>query len=91
MSVKIKIPVVLRKYTGGEKVLDVMPGSISSILDEVIERYPKIKNAVLDEDQKIKEYINIFLNEKMINIPEGLSTMVSCNDRLMILMAISGG
>ena len=91
MTVKVKISTVLRKYTKGEKTLDMSPGSISSILDEMMEKYPKIKNAILDENQKIKNYINIFLNEKMINTPEGLNTMVGCNDRLMILMAISGG
>ena len=91
MAVEVKIPVVYKKLVGGKKILETNPGTIRSILDEILTEYPKLKEKFLDEKGEFKSHLSIFLNNKTISVPEGLDMFADDNDKLIILLAISGG
>lgn len=91
MAVEIKIPITYRKYTDGKKVLESCPGRIRDILEKIMKDHPGLREKLLDENGEFKEHLNIFLNNQIVHIPEGLDTLAEDNDKLIVLLAISGG
>ena len=91
MPVEVKLPTTFRKFTGGKKKLEMEPGNIDSMIKGIISQYPGLEKKLLDEEGKINKFINIFLNEEKLDFPGGLDTEVKDKDKVLILLAISGG
>lgn len=91
MSVEVKIPTVLKKYTGGKRIIKTDTGSIISIVNDIISAYPGLKVKLLNDEGNIRKHINICLNEEKISIPDDLDRVVEDKDRILIILAITGG
>ena len=49
MSVSVRIPTILRTYTGGESEVSATGGTLAEVLDELDSNYTGIKGRNLDE------------------------------------------
>jgi sulfur-carrier protein len=90
MAVQVKIPALYRKYTGGNKIINEEPDTVGNILDEIIKRYPGLKKKFLNKNGGLSSNINLMLNERLLNIPDGLKVHAADKDILSILVFISG-
>lgn len=59
-------------------------------LDKLIERYPAIKSALFDTDDKLHGYIQVFVNG-VIAYSEVLNAPVKDGDNILISIFIGGG
>jgi molybdopterin converting factor small subunit len=50
-----------------------------------------LRDRVVDEQNEVRQHINIFVGEDAIRHASGLETPVSPNDEIMIVPAVSGG
>ena len=91
MSVQVKLPSTFRKYTDGNRIVEVDPGTVKVIIDKILSIYPALKEKLIEREDKVKDSINIFLNEEKLDIPDDLEKKVKDMDRILILLAISGG
>ena len=48
MSIKIEIPYHLRQYTNNREIVEVKGKTIKECLDEVVRRYPAMKDELFD-------------------------------------------
>jgi molybdopterin synthase sulfur carrier subunit len=90
MAVSIRIPTPLQSLTGGKDVVEVNPGTIIELVNQLEENYPGIAER-LSEDGKIRRFVNMYLNEEDIRFLKGEATEVKDGDEVSIVPAIAGG
>lgn len=65
--------------------------SILEILKKVNEKHPGIIDYILDEQQRIRKHVNIFVGENVISDKENLSNPIGQNAQIYVMQALSGG
>ena len=91
MASKLKIPSPLRRFTSGQSVLEVEGETLESILDELFNAYPEIKNHLIEENGKLRNFVNIFINGENTRHNGGLNYKVKDGDDIRIIPSIAGG
>ncbi|MBA2429745.1 MAG: MoaD/ThiS family protein [Thermoleophilaceae bacterium] len=90
MSV-VKIPPVLRSYTGGEKEVPAEGSSVGQVLTALAERHPDTRGQLFGEDGALNRFVNVYLNDEDVRVLDGLDTPVTERDTVVILPAMAGG
>lgn len=90
MAVEVRVPTILRTYTGGAKQVDAEGGSIQSVIADLDARYPGIGERLLD-DSGLRRFVNVYLNDEDVRFLDGLGTSVKDGDSVTILPAVAGG
>lgn len=90
MSIKVRIPTPLRELTHGMEEVEAKPASVIDIFKELDESYPGILTKITEEG-KIREFINIYINEEDMRSLQGEQTQVKDGDEVSIIPAIAGG
>lgn len=90
MAVEVRIPTILRPYTGGEKLVTASGDSLGAVVSDLDAHYPGIGERLLDESG-LRRFVNIYLNDEDVRFLSGLETAVSDGDSITILPAVAGG
>ncbi len=91
MSVKVRIPTPLRSTTEGVAEVQVQPGSVDGVLNELEGRFPAIKGRLRDESGQLRRFVNLFVNGEDIRFINGIQTSLKAGDELSIIPAVAGG
>mgnify|MGYP001114658048 CR=1 FL=1 len=65
--------------------------NIRQMIGDIEEKHPGIKTYLLDDQNKLRKHVNIFINGKMIQDRKSLGDHVSEFDEVYIMQALSGG
>jgi len=90
MSVEVRIPTILRTYTGGEKIVTAEGSSLQELVANLDSTYPGIGERLLDESG-LRRFVNVYLNDEDVRFLDGLGTEVADGDSVTILPAVAGG
>jgi molybdopterin synthase sulfur carrier subunit len=90
MAVKVRIPTPLQKLTDGKDEVEGEPGTIISLIRNLDKRFPGIGERITEGD-KIRRFINIYLNDEDIRFLKNEGTEVKDADEVSIVPAIAGG
>ncbi len=91
MSIKVRIPTPLTKLTGGELEVNSEGGNVRELVENLNKQYAGIKEKLLDEDGKVRRFVNIYVAGEDIRFSEGLDTSVNEDSEVSIVPAIAGG
>ena len=84
---KVLIPGALRSYT--ESAETVAAGAtLSAVLADLDRQYPGIRFRMIDEQDRIRRHIRIFINGEQVR---DLSQPLRVTDEVVIVQALSGG
>src|SRR5487761_1328987 len=90
--VRVLIPTALRQYTEGSKSeVDVRASTVSEALSSLLANNQKLARHIIDEQGKLRNFVNIFLNDEDVRYLGGENTKVSDTDTLRLVPAIAGG
>lgn len=84
---KVLIPTPLRSYTGAREV-KADGGSVAEMLSELDRRYPGFKFRMVDEQDKLRPHIRLFVNGEQVF---DLRRLLNASDSIHIVQALSGG
>ena len=84
---KVLIPGALRSYTGRGEV-EVAGATLAAALAELDRRYAGIRFRMIDEQDRIRRHIRIFVNGEQAR---ELSQPLAAKDEIVIVQALSGG
>lgn len=85
---RVYLPTPLRSYTGEEATVTADGDTVAEVLADLDRRYPGIRFRIIDEQDRIRRHIKIFVNgHDVTDLAPGLSD----GDELTIICAISGG
>jgi molybdopterin converting factor small subunit len=90
MSIEVRVPTILRSYTGGDKVVSADGADLAAVVADLDARYPGLGERLVD-DQGLRRFINVYLNDEDVRFLGGLQTEVSDGDSVTILPAVAGG
>jgi molybdopterin synthase sulfur carrier subunit len=91
MPVKVRVPGPLRRLTGGSAEVTVDGATVSDALGSLDQQYPGFQDRLYDADGKLRQFINIYVNDSDIRFSQGLDTPVGERDELSIVPAVAGG
>ncbi len=90
MSVTKNIHPVLHSFTGGQDIVPVEGSTVGQCLEQLVARFPAIKERLFDRDGKLLSHVDLYLNGESA-YPEELARPVKDGDELHIVLMISGG
>jgi molybdopterin synthase sulfur carrier subunit len=94
MAIEVRIPTILRTYTGGEKAVTGDGASLSALIDDLEANHPGIKERLLDDkDGKtdLRRFVNVYINDEDVRFIGGLDAELSDGDQVVVLPAVAGG
>ena len=91
MAIHVRIPTILRSYTGGEKVVDGSGDTIGELLTDLDSRHPGIRARLITEDGSLHRFVNIYVNDEDVRFLGALDAKVAAGDTVTILPAVAGG
>jgi len=90
MAIEVRIPTILRSYTGGEKAVDASGATLAELVDNLESNHPGIKERLL-EGEDLRRFVNVYVNDEDVRFAGGLGAPVSDGDQVVILPAVAGG
>ena len=90
MSVEVRVPTILRAYTGGDKIVTGEGADLRALIADLDSRSSGIGERLVDE-QGLRRYVNVYLNDEDVRFLGGLDTVVADGDSVTILPAVAGG
>ncbi len=94
MAVEVRIPTILRTYTGGEKAVSGQGTTLSELFDDVEGRHPGLRARIVDEKDSaasLRRFVNVYVNDEDVRFSGGLSSPVADGDVVVVLPAVAGG
>jgi len=85
---KVSIPTPLRSYTHGQESVEASGADVAELLADLDRRHPGIRFRMIDEQDRIRRHIKIFVNRERI---ADLELALDPDDTVQILQALSGG
>ena len=90
MAIEVRIPTILRTYTGGEKAVSGDGGSLNALIDDLEASHPGIKGRLI-EDGDLRRFVNVYINDEDVRFIGGLEAELSDGDQVVVLPAVAGG
>ena len=85
----VRIPVPLRKVTNDQENVIVEGNDIGQIFLMLCARFPELHDRLFDENQKLRRFINIFVNDEDMRFLD--TQEIKEEDVISIVPAIAGG
>ncbi len=89
--VDVRIPAVFRSHVGGAKSVEVSPGSLKQVFDELIQRYPGLRDQIVSDEGSLQRFVNVYVNDEDVRYLDGIETKANDGDVVAILPAVAGG
>ena len=91
MAIEVKIPTILRTYTGGAKTVPGSGDSLHALLDDLDGNHPGLKGRLIQDDGSLHRFVNIYVNDEDVRFSGSLDTPLKDGDAVTILPAVAGG
>lgn len=91
MRIRVRVPTPLRKFTNGADEVDAQGSNVRTLVDDLENKYPGIKERICDETGKIRRFVNVYVNGDDIRFLQNMETALKEGDNISIVPAIAGG
>lgn len=90
MAIEVKIPTILRSYTGGAKSVPGTGDTLGALLHDLDARHSGLRGRLVD-DKGLRRFVNVYLNDEDVRFLGGLDAPVKDGDTVTVLPAVAGG
>ncbi|MGN6160949.1 MAG: MoaD/ThiS family protein [Marmoricola sp.] len=87
----VRIPTILRTYTGGSSEVTANGETLSAVLDDLEANYPGIRARVLDDAGELRRFVNVYVGNEDVRFLDGLATATPEGAQISIIPAVAGG
>ena len=91
MSVSVRIPTILRTYTGGESEVSAEGANLAEVLEDLDSKFAGIKGRILDEDGKLRRFVNDYVGNDDVRFQDDLATPTPDGTEISVIPAVAGG
>jgi sulfur-carrier protein len=91
MSVSVRIPTILRTYTGGESEVSAEGGTLAEVLDNLDDQHSGIKGRIIDETGELRRFVNVYVGNDDVRFLDNLATPTPDGAQVSVIPAVAGG
>jgi molybdopterin synthase sulfur carrier subunit len=91
MAIQVRIPTILRTYTQDQSQVTAEGGTLTEVIDSLESDFPGIKSRVIDEQGKLRRFVNIYVAEEDVRFAQGLDTATPDGTQVSVIPAVAGG
>jgi molybdopterin converting factor small subunit len=91
VSVSVRIPTILRTYTGGESEVAASGSTLAEILDDLDTNYSGIKGRILDDSGELRRFVNVYVGNDDVRFLDNLATPTPDGTQISVIPAVAGG
>ncbi len=91
MSVIVRVPTILRTYTGGESQVTASGATLAEVLDDLDASYAGIKARILDDNGALRRFVNVYVGNDDVRFLENLETPTPDGVQVSVIPAVAGG
>jgi len=91
MAVKVRVPTTLRTLTGGKSEVEVDGETVRQVISALDGAHPGFTDRLLDDEGKLRRFVNVFVADDDVRFLEGLDTKVPDGETVSIVPAVAGG
>ena len=91
MSVSVRIPTILRTYTGGASEVDADGATLAEVLDDLDASYPGIRDRILDDQGALRRFVNVYVGNDDVRFLDALDTKTPDGSQVSVIPAVAGG
>lgn len=96
MAIEVRIPTILRSYTGGEKAVQAAGDTLGDLLSNLDTAHPGLRGRLITPEGGLHRFVNVYVNDEDVRFlaPAGQSALdakLSDGDTVTILPAVAGG
>lgn len=89
--VSVRVPTILRCYTGGAKVVESTGETLSDLIDHLETDYRGFRDRVISDQGELHRFLNVYVNDEDVRYTGSLATPLADRDSVTILPAVAGG
>ncbi|MDX6374592.1 MAG: sulfur-carrier protein [Nocardioidaceae bacterium] len=91
MTAQVRIPTILRTYTGGESEVTAAGTTLSEVLDDLEANYAGIKGRILDDNGELRRFVNVYVGNDDVRFLDNLDTPTPDGAQISVIPAVAGG
>ena len=91
MSNTIHIPTPLRPFTDKKEAVEVSGATVGELLKDLTTKYDGLRKHLYADDGRLRNFVNIYLNDEDIRYLQKEQTPVKPGDALSIVPSVAGG
>jgi molybdopterin converting factor small subunit len=91
VSVTVRIPTIMRKNTGGAAEVSADGATLGEVIKAVDAEHPGVAGRVLDDDGKLRRFVNVYIGDEDVRFAGGLETPTPDGTTISIIPAVAGG
>jgi len=91
MNVSVRIPTILRTYTGGSAEVTADPGTLREVIAGLDTTYPGLAGRIVDDTGNLRRFVNVYVGDEDVRFAQGLETPVPAGAHVSVIPAVAGG
>jgi sulfur-carrier protein len=91
MSANVRIPTILRTFTGGQSEVEASGHTVAHVLESLDADYPGLKARIVDDSGKLRRFVNVYVGDDDVRFIGGLEAEVPDGGKISIIPAVAGG
>jgi len=91
MAIEVRIPTILRTYTGGAKTVSGAGDTLDALLTDLDGQHPGLRGRLITEAGELHRFVNIYVNDEDVRFTGSLETKLNDGDSVTVLPAVAGG
>jgi sulfur-carrier protein adenylyltransferase/sulfurtransferase len=89
--VTVEIPTALRGFAGNRDAVKLEGATVGDLLKRLGADYPQLKKHLFDDEGRLRNFVNIYVNDDDIRNLQKEQTPVEAKDVVSIIPAVAGG
>lgn len=91
MSVSVRVPTILRTYTGGASEVTAEGATLGEVIDHLEAEHAGIRARILDDAGKLRRFVNVYVGNEDVRFLDDLATATPDGVQVSIIPAVAGG
>jgi molybdopterin converting factor small subunit len=91
MAIDVRIPTILRTYTGGAKSVEGSGDTLADLLTDLDSRHSGLRGRLVTEEGALHRFVNIYINDEDVRFLGSLDAKLHDGDTVTVLPAVAGG
>jgi sulfur-carrier protein len=91
VTVSVRVPTILRTYTGGASEVSVNGDTLGAVIESLESSYPGIRARLLDDEGRLRRFVNVYVGDEDVRFADGLATPTPAGTSVSVIPAVAGG